>query len=298
MRFIVGFPAGGGSDILARALGERLSVMWRQQVVVDNRPGAGGNIAAAISARSAPDGYTIYLGTSSSHAINASLYRELGYDPQKDFAPVTLVASAQNLLVVHPSVAAKSLADLIALAKREPGRLSYASTGVGTTSHLAAELFKHMAGVDIVHIPYKGPAAMIDLIGGAVDLTFGRIAVALPHVNAGRLRMLAVTGARRSPRLPEVPTMGESGLKGFEVTAWFGILAPSGTPQRIVDTLNVSIVNALRNPELRERLLREDFEVAPGTPQAFASLIRSDTAKWAKIVRMLGITTAHNGQGR
>lgn len=289
VRLIVGFPAGGGSDILARALAERVGAEWGQQVIVDNRPGASGNIAAEIAARSAPDGYTLYLGTSSSHAINASLYRHLGYDPQKDFVPVTLVASAQNVLVVHPAVPAKSVAELIALAKREPGRLSYASTGIGTSSHLAAELFKHSAGADIVHVPYKGPAAMIDLIAGAVHLAFARIPVALPHVSAGRLRMLAVTGARRSALLPDVPTIAESGLKGYDVTAWFGVLLPRGTPSAIVDAVHDVMVKALQDDSVRERLLRQDFELAPSTPAQFAELIRTDTAKWAKIIRMTGI---------
>lgn len=289
IRFILGFPAGGGSDILARVIGQKLSDTWGQQVVIDNRPGAGGNIAAGIAARSAPDGYTLYLGTSSSHAINKSLYRKLDYDPEKDFAPVTLVASAQNILAVHPSVAAKSVRELIALAKQRPGQLSYASTGSGTSSHLAAELFKHMAGVDIVHVPYKGPAAMIDLISGQVHLTFGRIAVVLPHVKSGRLRVLAVTGARRSARLPQLPTVAESGLPGFEVSAWFGVLVPAGTPGQIVSKLNAGIAGILNDPAIRERLVSEDFEVITSTPEQFASHIRSETVKWARVIKVTGI---------
>jgi tripartite-type tricarboxylate transporter receptor subunit TctC len=289
IRFILGFPPGGGSDILARVIGQKLSDAWGQQVVIDNRPGAGGNIAAAIAARSAPDGYTLYLGTSSSHAINKSLYRKLDYDPEKDFAPVTLVASAQNILAVHPSVAAKSVRELIALAKQRPGQLSYASTGIGTSSHLAAELFKHMAGVDIVHIPYKGPAAMIDLISGQVQMTFGRIPVVLPHAKSGRLRMLAVTGARRSALLPQVPTVAESGLPGFEVSAWFGVLVPAGTPGRIVSKLNAGIAGILNDPAVRERLVSEDFEVLTSTPEQFASHIRSETLKWARVIKVTGI---------
>jgi tripartite-type tricarboxylate transporter receptor subunit TctC len=289
IRFIVGFPAGGGSDILARVIGQKLHESWGQQVVIDNRPGAAGNIAAEIAARSAPDGHTIFMGTSGSQAVHVSLYKKLGYDPQKDFAPVSLVASAQNILVVHPSVPVKSVRELIALAKQRSGQLSYASTGIGTSGHLAAELFKHMTGVDIVHVPYKGPAALNDLISGQVHLTFGRIAVALPHVKSGRLQALAVTGAKRSVLLPELPTVAESGLPGFEVSAWFGILVPAGTPGPILTKLNAEIVNIFKEPKIRERLAADDFEPVTSTPEQFASHIRAETAKWAKLIRMVGI---------
>ncbi len=290
IRFILGFPAGGGSDILARVIGQKLADAWGQQVVIDNRPGAGGNIAAEIAARSAPDGYTIYMGTSSSHAINVSLYRKLGYDPEKDFAPVSLIASAQNILVVHPSVPAKSVREFIAFAKQRPGQLSYASTGIGTAAHLAAELFKNMAGVDIVHVPYKGPAAVTDVISGQVHLTFGRIAVVLPHVKSGRLRALAVTGARRSVLLPDLSTVAESGLPGFEVSPWFGVLVPTGTPSPIITKLNAGITGILKDPGVRERLAGEDFEPVISTPEQFASHIRAETMKWAKVIRAAGIT--------
>lgn len=289
IRFVLGFPAGGGSDILARVIGQKLADAWGQQVVIDNRPGAGGNIVAEIAARSAPDGYTIYMGTSSSHAINVSLYKKLGYDPEKDFAPVSLISSAQNILVVHPSVPAKSVRELIAFAKQRPGELSYASTGIGTAAHLGAELFKTMAGVDIVHVPYKGPAAVTDVISGQVHLTFGRIAVVLPHVKSGRLRALAVTGAKRSALLPDLPTVAEAGLPGFAVNPWFGVLAPAGTPAAIIDKLNAGITTILNDPAVRERLSSEDFEPITSTPDQFASHIRAETAKWAKIIRMAGI---------
>jgi len=289
IRFLIGFPPGGGSDILARAIGQKLAERWGQQVVVDNRPGAAGNIAAEIAARSAPDGYPLYLGTSGSHAINVSLYRKLGYDPEKDFAPVSLVASAQNILVVHPSVAAQSVAQLVALAKQRPGQLSYASTGIGTSVHLAAELFKRMTGADIAHVPYKGPAAVIDLISGQVHLLFGRIAVVLPHVKTGRLRALAVTGAKRSMLLPDLPTVTESGLPGFEVSAWFGVLVPAGTPGPIVTKLNAEIISILKDRGIRERLAADDFEPVSSTPQQFASHIRAETEKWAKVIRQAGI---------
>ena len=289
IRFIVGFPAGGGSDILARMIGQKLHENQGQQVVIDNRPGASGVIAAQIAARSEPDGYTIFMGTSGSLAVQVSLYKKLGYAPRKDFAPVSLVASAQSILVVHPALPANSVRELIAVAKQRPGDLSYASTGIGTSGHLAGELFKYMTGVDIVHVPYKGPAAMTDLVSGQVHLIFGRIPVVLPHLKSGRLRALAVTGTKRSALLPALPTISESALPGFEVTAWFGIVVPSGTARPIIMKLNAEILRILADPTVRQRLINDDFEPLTSTPEEFAAHITTETAKWAKVIRAAGI---------
>ena len=289
IRFIVGFPAGGGSDILARIIGQKLHDTLGQQVVIDNRPGASGMIAAQIAARSEPDGYTIFMGTSGSLAVQVSLYKELGYAPRKDFAPVSLVASAQNILVVHPALPVNSVRGLIAFAKQRPGDLSYASTGIGTSGHLAGELFKSMAGVDIVHVPYKGPAAMTDLVSGQVHLIFGRIPVVLPHLKSARLRALGVTGTKRSALLPALPTISESGLPGFDVTAWFGIVVPAGTPRPTIMKLNGDTLRVLGDPIVRQRLINDDFEPLTSTPEEFAAHISAETMKWAKVIRAAGI---------
>lgn len=289
LRFIVGFPAGGGSDILARMMGQKLQANLGQQVVIDNRPGASGVIAAQIAARSEPDGYTIFMGTSGSLAVQVSLYKKLGYAPLNDFAPVTLIASAQNVFVVHPSLRANSVSELIAVAKQKPGALSYASTGIGTSGHLAGELFKYAAGVDIVHVPYKGPAAMTDLVSGQVHLIFGRIPVVWPHVKNQRLRALAVTGLKRSALMPALPTIAESGLPGFEVTAWFGIVVPAGTARPIVLRLNAQILRILAESAVRQRLINDDFVPLTSTPEEFTAHVKSETEKWAKVIKAAGI---------
>jgi tripartite-type tricarboxylate transporter receptor subunit TctC len=289
LRFVIGFTPGGPSDILARAVGQKLGERWGQQVVVENRPGAGGNLAAEAVAKSAPDGYTWLLGNNSILATNQSLYRKLPYDPLKDFAPVALVAVQPNILVVHPDVPAKSVAELIALAKQNPGKLNYASSGAGAAAHLAGELFKTMAGVDMVHVPYKGAQpALTDLIAGQVQLMFATSASVIPYMKAGRLRALAVTTAQRSPSVPELPTVSEAGLAGFEATTWHGVVVPAATSPDIVERLNQDINAVLNEKDLRERLAGLGAEIATGTPREFADYIAREIPKWSKVVRDSG----------
>ena len=254
LRIVVGFPPGGNSDYVARAVGRGLAESWGQQVVIDNRPGAGGNVAAEIVAKSPPDGYTLLLGVFA-HAVNPSLYAKLPFDPIRDFAPVILCASSANILVVHPSLPVKSVKEMISLAKLKPGAITYASAGTGTASHLAGELLKTLAGIDIVHVPYRGTGpAHTDLIGGRVTMFFAAMAGTLPYVNAGRLRALGVTTVKRWPGAPQIPTMVEAGLAGFEVNSWSGLLAPAGTPKDIVVKLNAEAARIMRTPETAERL--------------------------------------------
>jgi len=289
VRFVVGFTPGGPSDILGRALGQKLADLWGQQVVIENRPGAGGNIAAEVVARSAPDGYTWLLGNNSILATNASLYRKLGYDPVKDFAPVVLLAIQPNILVVNPQVPASSVRELIALAKARPGQLNYASSGSGATAHLSGELFKAMTGVDIVHVPYKGAQpALTDVIAGQVQLMFATSASVLPYIKAGRLRALAVTTAQRSATVPELPTVSEAGVPGFESITWHGVVVPVATPAPLVERLHRDIVNVLRMPDVRERLAALGAEVIASTPREFADYIARETPKWAKVVKESG----------
>ena len=289
MRFVIGFTPGGPSDILARAVGQKLAERWGQQVVIENRPGAGGNLAAEVVAKSAPDGHTWLLGNNSILATNQSLYRKLPYDPVRDFAPVALVAVQPNILVVHPDVKANSVMELVVLAKQNPGRLNYASSGAGAAAHLAGELFKTMAGVDIVHVPYKGAQpALTDLIAGHAQLMFATSASVIPYVKAGRLRALAVTTAQRSPSVPELPTVSEAGLAGFEATTWHGVVVPSATPGPLVQRLNEELNLVLNNKELRERLAGLGAEVVTGTPREFADYIAREIPKWSKVVRDSG----------
>jgi tripartite-type tricarboxylate transporter receptor subunit TctC len=289
VRFVVGFTPGGPSDILARALGQKLGELWGQQVTIENRPGAGGNIAAEIVARSAPDGYTWLLGNNSILATNASLYRTLGYDPVKDFAPVALVAVQPNILVVNPQVPAKSVAELIALAKARPGQFNYTSSGSGAAAHLSGELFKAMTGVDMVHVPYKGAQpALTDVIAGQAQLMFATSASAVPYIKAGRLRALAVTTARRSEAMPELPTVSEAGVPGFEAITWHGVVVSAATPVPLVERLNHDIVNVLRLPEVRDRLASLGAEVITGTPREFADYIAREIPKWEKVVKDSG----------
>ena len=289
MRFVIGFTPGGPSDILARAVGQKLAERWGQQVVIENRPGAGGNVAAEAVARSAPDGYTWLLGNNSILATNQTLYRSLPYDPVKDFAPVSLVAVQPNILVVHPAVPAQSVAELIALAKKDPGKLNYASSGSGAAAHLAGELFKTMAGVDLVHVPYKGAQpALTDVIAGQVQVMFATSASVIPHVRAGKLRALAVTSAQRSPSVPELPTVSEAGVPGFEAITWHGVVVPAATPAALVERMNRDIVAVLGLPDLRGRLAGLGAEVITGTPREFADYIAAEIPKWAKVVRDSG----------
>jgi tripartite-type tricarboxylate transporter receptor subunit TctC len=288
VRFIVGFTPGGGSDIVARLLGQKLTETWGQAVVVDNRPGAAGMIANEIVAKAPADGYTI-LVISASFTINPALQRSIAYDPVRDFAPVTLASSAPYVLAINPAVPAQSVKDLLALAKARPGKLNYASAGTGSTLHLAAELFKSLAQVDIVHVPYKGAAGIPDLIAGAVQMTIAGPPQTLPHVKAGRLRALGVTTIKRSAVLPELPTIAESGVPGYEVDSWYGVLAPAATPKPRVDRLSAAITQALAEPDVKERFAAQGLEPRGTSPEEFAGYVKTDLVKWAKVVRAAGI---------
>ena len=289
IKIVVPFPPGGATDIVARAIGFELQKAFGQSVIIENKPGAGGNTGADLVAKSPPDGYTLIMATVGTHAINMSLYARMPYDAVKDFEPVVLVAGVPNLLVVHPSVNAKSVKELTALAKAQPGKLNVASSGNGTSIHLAAELYKQMAGVDILHVPYKGSApAVADLLGGQVQMMFDNMPVSLPHAKAGKLRALAVTSLKRSPALPDVPTMDEEGLKGFDATSWFGLLAPAGTPKEIIAKLNAASVAALATPDMRERLAAQGADPIGNSPDQFAAFIKAEIVKWAKIVKASG----------
>jgi tripartite-type tricarboxylate transporter receptor subunit TctC len=289
IRLVVPFPAGGTTDILAREVGQYLSVSLGQPVVVDNRPGAGGNIGADLVAKSPPDGYALLMGTVGTHAINASLYAKMPYDHVKDFAPVVLVAGVPNVLEVNPAVPVNSVADLIKLAKAKPGQINFASSGNGTSIHLSGELFKTMAGVDMTHVPYKGSApAIADLIGGQVQVMFDNLPSSLPQIKAGKLRAIAVTSAQRAPALPNVPTIAESGLPGFEASSWFGILAPAGTPKQIITRINADVNRWLQGADAKEKLPAQGAVAAGGTPEQFAAHIRAETDKWAKVVKASG----------
>ncbi|MBI3067782.1 MAG: tripartite tricarboxylate transporter substrate binding protein [Betaproteobacteria bacterium] len=289
LRIIVPFAAGGTTDILARIVGERLSEQWGQPVIVDNRPGAAGNIAAELAARSAPDGHTLFLGSMGTQSMNVSLYSNLAFDPAKDFAPVSLIANSVNLLLVHPSVPASSVKQMIELARSKPGRLNYASSGAGSFNHMSAELFKMMAKVDMVHIAYKGgPPALTAVVSGEADLIFITVAPALPFVKSGKLRALAICAAARHPMFPRLPTASESGLPGFEVSSWYGILVPAATPKNVVAKLNGAMVNIVKSPAASKRLVDLGFEPVSNSPEEFAGLIRRDTAKWAKVIKATG----------
>ncbi len=290
LRIVVGFPPGGNSDFVARAVGRGLGDLWSQQVLIDNRPGAGGNIAAEIVAKSPADGHTLLLGVFA-HAVNPSLYAgKLPFDALKDFTPVILCASSANILVVHPSLPVKTVKELIALAKARPGAIAYASAGNGTASHLAGELLKMQTGIDIVHVPYRGTGlAHTDLMGGRVTMFFAAMAGTLSNVQAGRLRALGVTTVKRWPGATNVPTMIEAGVPEFEVNSWSGLLVPAGTPKEIVDRLNVEVARILRSPDTRERLYSFGAEPIDNTPEQFATYINAEFVKWAKVVKSAGL---------
>lgn len=289
IRIIVPSAPGSGPDIMARAIGQKLNESLGQPIVVDDKPGAGGIIGSEAAAKSAPDGYTLIMANAGSHAVNASLYAKLPYDPVKDFAPITLVAVAPNILIVHPTLPARTAKDLIALARTRPGELTFGSGGNGSTAHLSGELFRTMAGINVVHIPFKGsPAAVIGVIAGQIVMAFPNIPPALPHVRSGKLKALAVTTAKRSAALPDLPTIAESGLPGYEATAWFGVLAPAGTSSAIIAKLNSAIVKSVHVREMRERLSAEGTEAVGNTPEQFAQIIKTDIAKWAKVVKASG----------
>jgi tripartite-type tricarboxylate transporter receptor subunit TctC len=289
IRLVVPFPAGGTTDVLARAAAQKLTESLGQAVIVDNRPGAGGNIGAELVAKSPPDGYTLLMGTVGTHAINPSLYPKMPYDHVRDFVPVILVAGVPNVLVINPALPVNSVQELIAYAKANPGKLNFASSGNGTSIHLSGELFKTMAGVQITHVPYKGSApALQDLVGGQVQLMFDNLPSALALIKGGRLKALAVTSKERAPALPDVPTMAESGLPGFEASSWFGLLAPAGTPQSAIARLNAEIAKWLASPEAKEKLLAQGANAAGGTPEDFARHIAAETAKWQRVVKESG----------
>ena len=288
VRLIVGFAPGGGVDINARLLAPKLSEYLGQQVVVENVPGAGTNIANERVARAAPDGYTLLIN-SAALAINMSLYRNLPFDTLRDFAPVSVFSESPNVLVVNAKLAAQNVKELIAMARSAPGKLNYSSAGVGTTQHLAAELFKLRTGTFIVHIPYKGTApSMTALIAGEVDLSFANIPSIQGHLKSGRLRALAATAARRDPQLPEVPTMKEAGVEGVEVVVWYGVLAPAATPREIVQKLADGIARTTRDPEIRKRMLEQGAAPVGSTPEEFAKLLREEVARWAEVVKISG----------
>ena len=285
IRILVGFPPGGGVDVIARQLAPKLGEQLGRQVVVENHSGAGTNIASELLANSAPDGYTLYLATASI-AINPSLYAKVPFDPVNDFAPINTVGGTSFILVVHPSFPAKSVKELIAIAKSKPGQLTYSSAGNGSVAHLAGELFKGMTGTRIVHVPFRGnPPSMIALMSGEVDCTFGTLPATLPHIKSKKLRMLAVSSAKRSAFIPELVTVAEAGVPGFDVTQWYGMIAPARTPAAIINRLDSELVKVLAAPEIKTQLANQSLEIAVTTPQQFAAFIKSELAKWAKVIR-------------
>ncbi len=289
IRLIVPYPPGGATDIFGRILGARLGELLGQQIVPEQRAGAAGVLGAEAAARAAPDGYTLVVGQASNLAINQHLMSKLPYDPVKDFAPITLIATSPNLLVVHPSLPARSVNDLVALAKARPGSINYASAGNGSPGHLAAEYFKKLAKVDIVHIPYKGATpALTDVIAGQASLYFTSPIAAQPYVQSGRLRQLAVTSAQRFPPLPDVPTVAESGLRDYEIVSWWGLLAPAGVPREIIARVHAEAVKALNTAEMKERLAGQSAMVVTNTPEQFAAYIKSEIANWGRIVAVSG----------
>ncbi|WP_055322699.1 tripartite tricarboxylate transporter substrate binding protein, partial [Bordetella pertussis] len=286
VRLVVPYPPGGGADIFARTLSEPLAAQLGQPVIVENRPGANGIIGTDAVARAAPDGYTILLGNSGPNAINQAIYPDLPYDAVDSFEEVSLIGYTTHVLVVHPGVQARSVTELIALARRSPGQLNFASTGQGGTPHLAGELFKLMTGTDMVHVPYKGASpSNADVIAGQVQLTFNTLPPLMTSIRAGKVRALAVTGKQRSQLLPEVPTIDEAGVAGYDVQTWYGIHAPAGTPAAVVDRLNQALVAVLSNAQVRAALVGQGYEVATSTPGEFSRMVRDDVAKWRKVVK-------------
>jgi len=285
IRIVVPFPVGGIADTFGREVGRKLTESWGQPVVIDNRTGAGGNIGAEIVAKAPGDGYTLVIGNIGTHAVNVSLLPAMPYDTIRDFTPIAHLLDAEGLLVVNPSVAATTVPELIALARAQPGKLSYASAGIGTTSHLAGELFKSMAKVDIVHIPYKGNVpAITDLLGGQTAMIFATMPTVLPHVRAGKLRAIAVLGTARAPALPDVPTVAES-VPGFEVSNWIGLFGPAGMSPAIVARLNAEVQKIMRSPEIEKRLETEGAKFVPMSPEQFAGFQKAEMAKWAKTIK-------------
>jgi tripartite-type tricarboxylate transporter receptor subunit TctC len=291
VRIIVPFPPGGAIDALGRLLAQHFSQAWGQPVVVENRAGAGGLIGTEAAARAAPDGLTLAMGAVSTHAINPAIHRRMPYEPLRDFAPVAPVAIVPNLLVVHPGLGVGSVAELVALAQSRPGQLAYASAGAGTTLHVSCELFRSLTKTDLIHVPYKGSGpAVTDVVGGRVPVMCDSITSAQPHVRAGRLRALGVTSTTRSATMPEVPTLAEAGVPGYEMNPWFGLFAPAGTPAAIVARINAEVMRTLARTDVRERLAGMGAEPMSGTPEQFTAMIRADLDKWGRLVRSAGIT--------
>jgi len=286
---IVPFAAGGTTDILARVIAQGLTSELGQSVVVDNRAGAGGNIGGQLAARAPADGYTLFMGTVGTHAINAALYKKMPFDPIKDFAPLTRVANVPNLLVANPSQPYKTVQELIAYAKANPGKVNFGSSGSGSSIHLSGELFKSLAKVDMQHVPYKGSApAVTDLLGNQIGIMFDNMPSAIQHVRSGKLRPIAVTTAKRSPELPDVPTIAEAGVPGYEATSWFGMFAPANTPAPIVAQLNKALVKVLAQPDIKKKINEQGAETAGETPEQFAAFIQTEAVKWGKVVKESG----------
>lgn len=288
---IVPFSAGGTTDILARIVGQGLTTELGQSVVVDNKPGAGGNIGGSLAAKAAADGYTLFMGTVGTHAINQSLYKKMPFDPVKDFAPLSRVATVPNLLVAHPSQPFKTVKEMIAYAKANPGKITYGSPGSGASPHVSGELFKSMTGTDLLHIPYKGSApAMTDLLGGQTSVMFDNMPSAIQHVRSGKLRPIAVTTAKRSPELPDVPTIAEAGVPGYEATSWFGMFAPAGTPKPVLDKLHAALIKVLNQADVKKKIAEQGGDVVAETPEQFAAFIKAESVKWGKAVKESGAT--------
>ncbi len=289
IRLICPFPPGGSVDIASRAIATELTKLLGVSVTVDNKPGAGGNIGGAEAARAAPDGYTLFMTTSGINAINPALYSKMPFDPNKDLAPVMALVSLNNVLVLHPSVKANSVGEVIALAKSQPGKINYASSGSGTSIHMSAEMFKFITKVDMTHIPYKGSApAVTDLLGGQVMLMFDNIPSALPHIKAGKLRALATTGAKRDPALPDLPTIAETGVAGYESGVWFGLTVPTGTPKDVIAKLNDGALKGLKAPEFVKRMTDLGYNLLGGTPEQMTDLLKLEVGRWGPIVKASG----------
>ena len=288
---VVPFSAGGTTDILARLVGQYLTTELGQPVVVDNKAGAGGNIGGALAAKAPADGYTLFMGTVGTHAINAALYKKMPFDHVKDFAPLSRVANVPNLLVAHPSQPFKTVPEMIAYAKANPGKINFGSPGNGASPHLSGELFKSMAKVELTHIPYKGSApAVSDLLGNQIAIMFDNMPSVIPHVRSGKLRAIAISTAKRSPELPDVPTIAEAGVPGYEAVSWFGLFAPAATPKPVLDKLSTALSKVLANPEVQKKISAQGGETVNETPAQFAAFIRSETTKWGKVVKESGAT--------
>ena len=286
---VVPFAAGGTTDILARIIGQALTTELGQSVIVDNRAGAGGNIGGALAAKAPADGYTLFMGTVGTHAINGSLYKKMPFDPVKDFAPLTRVANVPNLLVANPAQPYKTVKELIAYAKANPGKVNFGSSGNGSSIHLSGELFKSLAKVDMVHVPYKGSApAVTDLLGNQIGIMFDNMPSAIQHVRSGKLVPIAVTTAKRSPELPNVPTIAEAGVPGYEATSWFGMFAPAGTPAPVLTKLNTALVKVLNQAEVKKKINDQGAETVSETPEQFAAFIKAESIKWGKVVKESG----------